>query len=93
MSITRKIPCPKSHKSGEKGEEKNCGVCYRYFDENKNHTSWREVETFWGDNIHIEWEEPGIYLLCTVRGRRGNTEDYSKLNMSNIGNVSKYVLK
>lgn len=81
-----------SHTSLEKREKKRTMVFATDILMRIN-TILAEEETFWGDNIHIEWEELGIYLLCTVRGRRGNTEDYSKLNMSNIGNVSKYVLK
>lgn len=32
-----------------------------------------------------------IYQLFAVRERRENTEDFSKLNMSNIGKRHKYV--
>lgn len=50
-----------------------------------------EGETVLGNSIHIEGDELMIYQLFAVRERRENTEDFSKLNMSNIGKRHKYV--
>lgn len=51
----------------------------------------KEPETILGDNIHIEWDELITYQLFAVRERRGHPEDFSKLNMNNIGKRHTYV--